>query len=441
MELRLAALAILGFVAGCFINAAIDAWAWVPKRISPWLRRSENTPPRTWLDRLPILGWWRLRRESNLHGASFWIRPLVIELLCGVGLAVLYWFEVIRLGLIAPQIPPAMLAFVAPDSLSTIVHAAFLSHALLAAFMLIASLIDIDDRIIPDEVTVLGTLLGLVLATALPMAFLPQVTEQFAAPPLGIEVLQLGGAPLNGPNGGKVYVEPVHAAAPNDWPAALRGGSVPALAIGLGCFWLWCFALTRRIWRSRRGPIYALRLIFARVARDIASWPLLPIAAGGTLAIVAVWLLGESTWMGLLSALIGLVVSGGIVWIIRIVASAAMKREAMGFGDVTLMMMVGTFIGWQAGLVTFFLAPFAALAIGILQLLLRRGDVIPYGPFLCLGAVMVIVKWPALWERTVLVFGAPGFLAALLAVCFVLLGGMLYVWMRIKRAIFRYEDE
>ena len=57
----------------------------------------------------------------------------------------------------------------------------------------------------------------------------------------------------------------------------------------------------------------------------------------------------------------------------------------MGFGDVTLMMMVGAFLGWQAGVVIFFLAPFAGLVVGVLQLVLRRDDEIPYGPFLCLA--------------------------------------------------------
>jgi prepilin signal peptidase PulO-like enzyme (type II secretory pathway) len=436
MELRLAALAIVGAFAGCLVNAAIDAWAWQPRRISPWLRRSESTPHRTWLDRLPVVGWWRLRRESALHGGGFWIRPLLIELGYGFGLAALYWFEVVRLGLIVPPLPGAALP-IDPVSISSVTHAQFVNHALLAALMLIASFIDIDERIIPDEVTVLGTLLGLLLATILPMGFLPQVTERLAPPAIGAEALQPGGGPIAGPNGGALFVEPVHAAAPNAWPAALNHRTATALCVGLACFWLWCFAFTRRVWRGRHGLLRAVQLIAARVMRDLTTGLPFVIWLVGTLSIVVVWYFGDAAWIGLLTALIGLVVSGGVVWIIRIVGAATLRREAMGFGDVTLMMMVGTFLGWQACLVTFFLAPFAALVIGLVQLILRRDDAVPYGPFLCLAASAVILAWLTIWDRSLLVFSMPLLLAAVLLVCFILLGVMLYVWQMSKPMVGR----
>ena len=38
---------------------------------------------------------------------------------------------------------------------------------------------------------------------------------------------------------------------------------------------------------------------------------------------------------------------GLIVWGGRIVATHALKMEAMGFGDVTLVAMIGAYLGWQ----------------------------------------------------------------------------------------------
>src|SRR4029079_14973737 len=87
-------------------------------------------------------------------------------------------------------------------------------------------------------------------------------------------------------------------------------------------------------------------------------------------------------WCGLMTSLVGLAGGGGIVWAVRIVGSGALRREAMGFGEVTLMMMVGTFLGWQACLFTFFLSPFAAVLIGVAQLILRRDNVLPFVPYL-----------------------------------------------------------
>jgi prepilin signal peptidase PulO-like enzyme (type II secretory pathway) len=113
-----------------------------------------------------------------------------------------------------------------------------------------------------------------------------------------------------------------------------------------------------------------------------------------------------------------------------------LRREAMGFGDVTLMMMIGTFLGWQACLITFFLAPFAGLLVGIAQFALRRDDVIPYGPFLCLGAAAVVVAWAPIWMWALPLFAAGPLVPAVLVVCLVLLGLMLAIWRIIKTALF-----
>ena len=155
------------------------------------------------------------------------------------------------------------------------------------------------------------------------------------------------------------------------------------------------------------------------------------------MAIVLVWWLSGTAWIGLLTALLGMAVSGGLVWIVRLVGTGALGREAMGFGDVTLMMMVGTYVGWQAGVVIFFVAPFAALLIGILQLVLHRDDVIPYGPFLCLGTLAVVVYWPVFWSAGLQgLFGVGWLVPVVLLVCMALLGVILAIWQQIKKSLF-----
>jgi prepilin signal peptidase PulO-like enzyme (type II secretory pathway) len=182
-------------------------------------------------------------------------------------------------------------------------------------------------------------------------------------------------------------------------------------------------------------------LILTRLRRELARPPLLYLFAVGSFAIVGVWALAEQRWAGLLTALIGLVGSGGIVWAVRLIGSAALRREAMGFGDVTLMMMIGTFLGWQACLIAFFVAPFAGLAIGILQFVTRRDDVIPYGPFLCLGTAWVVVDWARIWMWAQDLFRIGLLVPTVLIICLVLLGVMLAVWRVIKEFLFGRGEE
>jgi len=137
--------------------------------------------------------------------------------------------------------------------------------------------------------------------------------------------------------------------------------------------------------------------------------------------------------MALVTSLMGLAGSGGLIWLVRIIGTAALRREAMGFGDVTLMAMIGTFLGWQPCLMIFFMAPFAGLAIGLAQWMFHRRTEIPYGPFLCLASVVMIVCWASLWnwargEPGGLqpgVFAIPWLVPAAVGVCLILMAGML----------------
>ena len=73
-----------------------------------------------------------------------------------------------------------------------------------------------------------------------------------------------------------------------------------------------------------------------------------------------------------MTALVGLAVGGGVIWVVRMIGTAVLRREAMGFGDVTLMSMIGTFVGWQASLIVFFSRRFSRLVIAVVQWVLHR---------------------------------------------------------------------
>lgn len=103
-------------------------------------------------------------------------------------------------------------------------------------------------------------------------------------------------------------------------------------------------------------------------------------------------------WHPLLDSLLGVVIGGGIIYIsgvlFDLVYFKLLKKppiqgetESMGGGDVKLLAMIGAFLGWKLALVTFFLAPFFGLTVGVVNLVVKKDHTIPYGPFLSLAAL------------------------------------------------------
>jgi leader peptidase (prepilin peptidase)/N-methyltransferase len=89
----------------------------------------------------------------------------------------------------------------------------------------------------------------------------------------------------------------------------------------------------------------------------------------------------------------GMIVGGSFIFIAGAVGKLVFKKEAMGFGDVKLMGMVGAFLGWQGVLLANLLAPFFGCMVGI-PLILKTGERfkrIPYGPFLSLATVCAML--------------------------------------------------
>ncbi len=111
-----------------------------------------------------------------------------------------------------------------------------------------------------------------------------------------------------------------------------------------------------------------------------------------------------------MASAVGLLVGGGVTWGIRALGSVVFKKEAMGFGDVKLMAMIGAFVGWKGSLLTLFLGCVFGAIVGV-SLALRSGlsARIPFGPYLAMGALVALfgqktlltllfVDWPE-WQR------------------------------------------
>jgi prepilin signal peptidase PulO-like enzyme (type II secretory pathway) len=94
---------------------------------------------------------------------------------------------------------------------------------------------------------------------------------------------------------------------------------------------------------------------------------------------------------------------GALIWGVRIVGYLGLRKEAMGFGDVILMAMFGAYLGWQSTIIIFFLAPLTAVVIALAEYLLTGRKDIAFGPYLCAGALLLILNFTYIWEN----WGAP----------------------------------
>lgn len=410
---------------GSLINAAIYGLAYRSRPISPWTSPPKDVPRRSWRDCVPVIGWFRLRREESIHGRWFWIRPILIELFYAAGIVWLFHFETAN-GLL----PVAL-------KLPSYWHHIFAVHALLIALLTAATFIDFDEQSIPDLITLPGTFVLLILMTIWPQAQLPTVYNA-ARGVLDVEPL--------------LFNSKESAA----WPAGLNGGL--GLTIALGIVWLWWFALQPGTTTMRHGwrkaiDYYIVSLLRLRprhqgVNRSVHRptyrkllWELALVFAGISAAIAGVWWFGGVRWQSLFTSLVGLGCAGGLVWGVRIGGYIGLRREAMGFGDATLMAMIGVALGWQASLLVFFVSPFTAVFVAVTKWLLTRRDDIAFGPYLSLAAVVVIVCWVGLWENYSRTLFEMDLLIPYTIVSFLLLmTGMLWIWRLFKENVLKIDS-
>lgn len=333
-------------------------------------------------------------------------RPLRVWLVfaMSVGAVLLWWWECVARGLdpfVANGFGADMLAAGGtPDP----PLARFAAHLVLGWLLAAAAWIDIRHRVIPDCVTVPGVLVGLGAVWLKPDVLLPiglEVPRSFALPVVVPDVLAWFG-------GLRTDVPPVWMGAAPRWTGLL---------VPMAIYLVWWAACTVPFFDPSAGRRLEPRTM------------LLP---AGLAAIVAAWLVGGPRFSGLLTAFVGLAVSAGLVWCVREGASRAMGREAMGLGDVTLMAMVGAWIGWQASVLAFFLAAFIGLAHGVVQLVRHRENELPYGPSLCLASCLVIVAWRPLWQWAGGPFSQPLTLALVLGMVVVLTALSLAVLRRLR---------
>lgn len=94
----------------------------------------------------------------------------------------------------------------------------------------------------------------------------------------------------------------------------------------------------------------------------------------------------KETGVDILFALIPFI----IMLLIKLLGDFIFKKESMGGGDIKLMFIFGLVLGPLNAISTIFIASFIALPISIIILKLKNSHEIPFGPFLSLGALILL---------------------------------------------------
>lgn len=116
-------------------------------------------------------------------------------------------------------------------------------------------------------------------------------------------------------------------------------------------------------------------------------------------------------WLVVLGGvLMGYLIAGGVVWAVRIGGSLAFGKEAMGLGDVHMMAAVGACLGWIDPTIAFFLAAFVGVAYAIVATVFKGklNRAMPYGPFLAIATMMVVLGKPVVELVLGKLFGMQG---------------------------------
>lgn len=96
----------------------------------------------------------------------------------------------------------------------------------------------------------------------------------------------------------------------------------------------------------------------------------------------------------ILQALLGAAVGAGFLLLIYGAYYLVRKKEGLGLGDVTMMIMVGAYLGWVKTFLTLVLGSFVGALVGLAVIAVKKKDLqymLPFGTFLAPAAYVALV--------------------------------------------------
>jgi leader peptidase (prepilin peptidase) / N-methyltransferase len=355
---------LIGAGIGSFLNVVIHR---LPRGLSVNEPRRSFCPSCRWQipwhQNLPVLSWLFLRGRCANCRAPIPVRYLVVELVTGL----LFYAVFLRFGgdwALAADWGPRVLCL-------------WVFMALLVA----GTFIDIEHYLLPHPITLGGTVAGLFCATLLPDLLGQETRLRGFLVSFGSAALGLGGLWLVVELGKLAFGRKRHRFdGQQPWSVTQPDENLPPIVTLDGEEYAWedlfarasdrlvlacaCLKTNAGEWRDASVELWAEKLVVRPASGDVREF-----------RIEDVTLL-EGT-----------------------ASEVVIPREAMGFGDVLFLMMIGAFLGWQAVIFTVFAASvLGTLVSGATRLfgLAAWGSKLPFGPYLAGGALIWVFSGPAL---------------------------------------------
>lgn len=81
----------------------------------------------------------------------------------------------------------------------------------------------------------------------------------------------------------------------------------------------------------------------------------------------------------------------GFMYLLKLFGNFIFKKESMGDGDIKLMFVFGFVLGWDMAIISIFIGSFVGFPISLYIALRKDDHVIPFGPFLNTGALIILL--------------------------------------------------